>query len=416
MKEPKKALILTADAGFGHRSAANAIAAALEEKYGPDCRVEIANPLDDERTPVLLRDSQEDYDRLVREMPEVYKLRYELSDNAVPATIMESAVTVMLYKVIQDLVQRAQPDVIVATHPLYPAPLSAVIATGARNVPFVTAITDLGKVHRSWFNPASSLTLAPTRAVRDLAAEYGIPAEKVRITGIPVNPKLVQAGEDKPALRQQLGWLPNLTTVLVAGSKRVKNIAGAVHIINHSGFPLQLALVAGGDDRLHTLWQETEWHMPAHVYNYVKNMPEMMRAANLIVCKAGGLIVTEALAFGLPLLLVDVTPGQEEGNAAYIVENRAGELAETPLKVLETLAHWLSEGGKRLAERAAKACALGRPQAAAEAADLIWEAAQREMLPFSENTLAGLPRLIEWLGQFGLVGPKPAGKEEPQAV
>jgi 1,2-diacylglycerol 3-beta-galactosyltransferase len=416
MIEPKRVLILTADAGFGHRSAANAIAAALEEKYGPECLVEIANPLDDERTPSILRDSQEDYDRLVREMPEVYKLRYQFSDNAVPASIMESAVTVMLFKVIQDLIQRSKPDVIVATHPLYPAPLSAVIATGSRNVPFVTAITDLGKVHRSWFNPAAALTLAPTEAVRVLAAEYSIPAEKVRITGIPVDPRLLQPGEDKHALRQRLGWQPDLTTVLVAGSKRVKKIADAVHVINHSGFLIQLALVAGGDDELHKRWNGTEWHLPAHLYNYVKNMPEMMRAADLIVSKAGGLIVTEALACGLPLLLVDVTPGQEEGNAAYVVENGAGELADTPLKVLETLAHWLGNGGQRLAEHAAKACGLGRPQAAAEAAELIYEAAQREPAPFSENTLAGLPKLIEWLGQFGLVGPKPAGKEEPQAV
>jgi 1,2-diacylglycerol 3-beta-galactosyltransferase len=145
-------------------------------------------------------------------------------------------------------------------------------------------------------------------------------------------------------------------------------------------------------------------------------MHEMMLAADLIVCKAGGLIVTEALACGLPLLLVDVTPGQEEGNAAYVVENGAGELAESPVQVLEILAHWLSDGGDKLAEHAANARELGRPQAAAEAAELIWEATQREPQPFADNTLAGLPKLIEWLGQFGLVGPKPAGKEEPQAA
>jgi len=33
IREPRRILILTADAGFGHRSAANAIAAALDQRY-----------------------------------------------------------------------------------------------------------------------------------------------------------------------------------------------------------------------------------------------------------------------------------------------------------------------------------------------------------------------------------------------
>jgi 1,2-diacylglycerol 3-beta-galactosyltransferase len=65
----KHILILTADAGFGHRSAAKAIAAALQETHGDDCTVEIATSLEDERVPAILRDSPQDYDRLVREAP-----------------------------------------------------------------------------------------------------------------------------------------------------------------------------------------------------------------------------------------------------------------------------------------------------------------------------------------------------------
>ena len=67
----KRILVLAGDAGLGHRSAANAITAALKEQYGGRCTVEIVNPLGDERVPGVLRDAQEDYDRIVKEMPDL---------------------------------------------------------------------------------------------------------------------------------------------------------------------------------------------------------------------------------------------------------------------------------------------------------------------------------------------------------
>jgi len=67
-----------------------------------------------------------------------------------------------------------------------------------------------------------------------------------------------------------------------------------------------------------------------------------MHAVDFVVCKAGGLIVTEALACGLPLMLIDVIEGQETGNAEFVVDNGAGDIARMPLDMLETLYHWLS--------------------------------------------------------------------------
>jgi UDP-N-acetylglucosamine:LPS N-acetylglucosamine transferase len=80
-----------------------------------------------------------------------------------------------------------------------------------------------------------------------------------------------------------------------------------------------MIVVAGGDDDQYMRYQQSEWHVPTRIYNFVDNMPQFMHAADGIICKAGGLIVTESLACGLPLLLVDVLPGQEEGNADLVV-------------------------------------------------------------------------------------------------
>jgi 1,2-diacylglycerol 3-beta-galactosyltransferase len=72
----KRILILTADYGYGHRSAANAIAGGLQETHGEECSVEIVNPMDDPRAPAVLRDGENGYDKIVRVAPDLYKLGF----------------------------------------------------------------------------------------------------------------------------------------------------------------------------------------------------------------------------------------------------------------------------------------------------------------------------------------------------
>jgi 1,2-diacylglycerol 3-beta-galactosyltransferase len=168
-----------------------------------------------------------------------------------------------------------------------------------------------------------------------------------------------------------------LITVLAVGSTRVKNLPGILRVLNHSGLPLQLIVVAGGDDGLYRQFQSTDWHIPVHVYNFVENMPTLMHAADCIVCKAGGLIVTESLACGLPILLTDVIEGQETSNAEYVVSGGAGELIHNPLEGLEAMYHWIASGGNLLAQCSENAKRLGYPRSAYDVAELVWAAAVR---------------------------------------
>ena len=113
-----------------------------------------------------------------------------------------------------------------------------------------------------------------------------------------------------------------------------------------------------------------------------------MHAADCIITKAGGLIVTEALACGLPLILVDVNPGQEVGNAEFVVSMQAGVLAETSLDTLETAFHWLQNDGERLKAYAERARALGKPEAAFTVAERVWELANQSPAPKTPSSLA----------------------------
>ena len=372
----RRILILTADAGFGHRSAANAIGSALDEMYGDRCEISIVNPLEDRRTPFFLRDSQSDYDKLVRNTPELYRFGYDASDASVPAVIVEQALTVFLYEVIRDLVRSFRPDVILTTYPLYQSPLRAVMMISRASIPILVTVTDLATVHRLWFNNNVDLCMVPTTIVRDLALNYGMSPEQVQVTGIPINPDVVRELRSPQEIRLSLGWNTDLPTVLAVGSRRVDRLIDTLNVLNHFGIPMQLIVVAGKDEKLYQELKQIEWHVPVNIYNYVQNIPTLMKAADFIICKAGGLIITEALACARPMLLIDAIPGQETGNADYVVQNGAGDLAREPVEVLETVSHWMMDGGLLLSQRAENASRLGKPNAAYEVANAVWLAAQ----------------------------------------
>lgn len=362
----------------------------------------MVNALDNERTPVILRNSQADYDRIAKESPDLYKLGYEASDAPAPATIFENALTVMLFGPMRETLERYRPDAVVTTYPLYQAPLAAINALSKRPVPVITVITDLATVHRIWFNNSVDQCLVPTETVRQLAVESGVDLDKVEVTGLPVHPAIARDDRDPAEVRRALGWRPDLTTVLAVGSKRVGHLPDVLRALNHAALPIQIAAVAGGDDDLHQHLQSVEWHTPTYVHNFVRNMPDLMRASDVIVCKAGGLIITESLARGLPMLLVDVIPGQEEGNAQYVVEGGAGRRVESPVDALETLFDWLDNDGGLLAEAARNARKLGRPDAAYAVAERAWAASQRGPRDYTERYAQERPRLSALLKLFNL--------------
>ena len=328
----KNILILTADAGFGHRSTANALARAFELRYGDAAAVTIVNPLDEEGAPPFMRDAESDYDKLATQWPGFYKLGYKMTDLALTTSVTETAYVLMMYDLIARLMKENRPDVVVITFPTYQYPVAAYRRLSGHNMPMVTIVTDLMSLQKMWFSTSADLCLVPTQHAADLALERGLDAESVHVTGLPVNPALADR-PGKAEARAALGWPEDKFTVLVAGSKRVERLDEFAHVLNHAGFDLHLAAVAGGNDELYGKLQAADWHIPVTLYNFVDNMSDMLHAADCVVSKAGGLIVTESLACGLPLLLVQVIPGQETGNACLLYTSNLPQKVQPPRKV-----------------------------------------------------------------------------------
>ena len=396
----KRILILTADAGFGHRSTANALAKAFALRYGDAATVTIVNPLDEPGAPPFLRGAESDYDKLATQWPGFYKLGYKMTDLALTTSATEMTYVLIMYDLIARLMKQHRPDVVVITFPTYQYPVAAYRRLSGHNVPMVTIVTDLMSLQKMWFSASADLCLVPTQFAADLALERGLDPESVHVTGLPVNPALADAPTPAEA-RAALGWPADKFTVLAAGSKRVERLDQFAHVLNHAGFDLHLVAVAGGNDELYAKLRATDWHIPVSLYNFVDNMPAMLHAADCVVSKAGGLIITESLACGRPLLLVQVIPGQETGNAELVTREGAGDLTLEPLEFLEALGDWLTDGRRLYHQRAANAHRLGRPTAAFDAAELIWQACRAGPTQRASRFPISRAKMKELLQSFG---------------
>ncbi|MBR6088641.1 MAG: hypothetical protein IKP86_01820 [Anaerolineaceae bacterium] len=387
----KRALILTADTGFGHRAAANAVAEALKRYTDPVIEPTIVNLLDDPATPQWLRNTQSDFDRIVREIPKVYEVAYDQSDKAGPTTVAHLGLAAILYNPLKKAIETVSPDVIISTYPLYSGPVYAwymrnesLIRTKdgeqrlgtplrKKHLPFINVVTDLYTVHTIWFSFSPDRICVSTDKVRMDAIQYGCPASHVVCTGIPVRPDLTEIHTNKAKIRTLYGLDPKLPLILAVGSKRVTSMIDYLNVINHSGFPVQIVMAAGGDNDLHEKMKDNEWHVPVKIFNYCNTLSELMLASDMILTKAGGLITSESLAAGLPMLLCDVLPGQEEGNARVVEEGGAGKVLHSQLDLLELLCHSLMDDGRRLKIMQQKAAQIGKPDAARDISRLAQE-------------------------------------------
>ncbi len=133
----KKILILTADAGFGHRSAATAIASAIPDNSGPSYECQIINPVDDPRAPKIIRKPQVDYDRTVRNFPLTHNLSYRISDSNPASMVVQEFIAQLMVPLFQDILQTHRPDAVISTYLLYNAAVRSALKRSNMDIPFL---------------------------------------------------------------------------------------------------------------------------------------------------------------------------------------------------------------------------------------------------------------------------------------
>ncbi|MBC7237002.1 MAG: glycosyltransferase [Chloroflexi bacterium] len=370
----KRVLILMVAGGGGHESAAKAIRGALQHKYGDRVDIVILDP--SKRSPFApLRRLDDFYRWMSLRRSSLYRALWATDGQPWVPELLGIVMAPLYRRPITEIMEEVRPDLIVSVHGLTNhIPLRILRHTLKSEVPFVTVVTDMIKAHPIWFCRDVDLCLVPTEEARERGLRFGMPADKIEVVGQPVDLAFTQEVNDKAALRTRLGLDPERPCVLiVGGGDGVGPMYETACAFNKMLDTVQLIVIAGHNEALKRSLHEIEWQVSAQIHGFVHNMPELMQASDLLVTKAGPGTLAEAFAVGLPVIIFDYIPGQEEGNVRYVLEHGAGVYTADPAEIVSIAQTWLQPGNPEVARILANAAAIARPDAIAIIADRLGE-------------------------------------------
>ena len=371
--QQKKILILTIKVGAGHTKAAEAMKEAFVQQ-SPDNIVEIIDAFD-YANPLLGKMIVTTYMELIKVTPYLYNYLYtkaEIKTDSFSKKEFLKILNKLTDSKLVALLDEFQPDVIICTHPF---PLGIVTIIKERlelTIPIVAVITDF-TVHPFWiFNNVETYIVAAPQLKENLIG-LGVLEERIMVTGIPIDPKF-RCVLDKPSVRRKLGVLSQPSTILLMGGGLglgpLKNI---VKTLNNSELDYQLLVVVGKNENLQKKLKDMlpDLRLNIKVYGFIENIYEFMEIADLIITKPGGLTSSEALAKGLPMILIDPIPGQEERNCDFLISNGVAIRATDEDSLIRTLQR-LIDRPEEVFKMKSRAKDLGRADSALEVAELIY--------------------------------------------
>ncbi len=265
--------------------------------------------------------------------------------------------------------EASAPDALIATQML-PATLLSYIRDNGElvEVPSFGVLTDYG-VHDFWARSGLDWLCVPHPDLAEVLAEREAVGSRVVTTGMPLMPEFAEPPEPAAA-RRALGLAAGRPTLLVTGGAYGIGVRETLERLLAADPGWQIvATTGGGDERLDRLAGDHSGRLL--MLDWCQDMARVMRAADLVVGKPGGLTVSEAMACGRPFFAACSLAGQEGHNVRFLERHGAGRLVESE-RLVDTLQGVLADG-ERLARMQRRALAAGRRDGAARIARLVAE-------------------------------------------
>jgi 1,2-diacylglycerol 3-beta-galactosyltransferase len=371
-----KLLFLIADTGGGHRAAAEAVERQMAMTSPGEFEITILDPFTSAK-PRVIGGTAALYGPITRHARWLWGALYHSTNSRSAVALLESTVLRSVTGAVTDAIERIDPDCVVSFHPLLNHVGVRAVRSRSRKVPVVTVITDLVDIHVAWACPEVDAVVVPSPGGLDHCRRAGIPASRCHDFGLAVDRRFTELPSDTEGTaptRRRLGLRADAFVVLVCGGadgsgglvKHARAIAAA-------SLDVDVVVICGRNQRARSALAglHVGSGRPVRVLGYVNNMPEWMRASDVVVSKAGPGTIAEALCCGLPLLLVWYLPGQERGNVEWVVDIGAGRYVPRDDQLVDAVAELAAPGSEALATMRAAVKAAARPDATRRIADLI---------------------------------------------
>jgi processive 1,2-diacylglycerol beta-glucosyltransferase len=365
-----RVLILHASVGTGHRSAAEALAAAFTQRMPG--QVEVADVLN-YANPVFRRAYVQSYVQLTDKLPALWGYVYEQTDRDLFRFTagLRTYIDRVWVRGLRKLLRTYDPHVIVCTHFLPVEILSQRKSRADLAQPLYCVVTDYA-AHAFWSYRHVDRYFVATAETRQQLIDRGILEGIVEVTGIPIHPSLTHA-TSRTALQQD--WLQHADRpfiVLFGGGLDTGRVRTIIQGMLASSLTGTLTVVAGRNQHLLQEINDLAGRPGFRVekFGLINNVDDLVTASDIVITKAGGLIVSEVLARGRPMLIIDPIPGQEENNTDYLVSVGAAITIRLPQHVTFAVQQILNDP-KRLQAMSSSARAVARPRAALDIVEHI---------------------------------------------
>lgn len=362
-----RVLILSMNIGSGHRRAAEALRTAFY-RLGAAHEVHTADAL--QYSPKLFRKLfLGGFLAVVNYVPAVYGWLYDRFNTPTAGPKPRNLFETIHAEPVLRLLDECRPDLVISTHALPAGIISHLRATGRTAAPHAIVVTDFD-VHAMWVCDHCEQYLVACDDVRLQLDAFGVSADRIAVTGIPIDPVFAEP-QERTAARRELGLDPDRPTLLVtSGGGGLGPVARTVQALRELRTAAQVVVICGTNGSLKSAVDRIARTAGAAVQivsiGWTARMHTYMAAADLIVGKTGGLTASEALACGLPFVIIKPIQGQETRNAAYLLEEGAA-LCHNSFRLLARRVDKLLGHPRRLARMQANARRLGRPDAAGAA-------------------------------------------------
>lgn len=334
----KKILYLFSDTGGGHRSAAAAIVRGVEHLHKDLVEQEMVDVF--AACSGFLNVFAKLYAPVIKYSPQMWGQLYYWLDDEKKLERLEQMSRPFILKELKSLIEEKEPDAIVSVHPMINRLAVKAIKQSRQKIPFILVITDPVTLHRAWIEPGVDLCIVATPEAKHLAMKYGMPETKIRVIGMPIDPKFFLKDKEKEEARKKDKLKPKLFTILLMGGG--EGGGGMYEIaaeLDRKKIKAQLIIIAGRNKKLEQKLkkEKDKFSLPIRVYGFTDQVHELMAESDLIITKAGPGTIAEALSMDLPVIITSWLPGQEEGNVEFVVKENVGRVSRDPARIVEII-------------------------------------------------------------------------------
>ena len=365
----KRILLMYISQVSGHRQGAVAISKSLKS-LDPECEVLSINGFG-YTYPLMEKIINTAYMGVIKRAPKIWEYLYDNPKVIKFSEKWKQSIHKSSHKKLKPLLDEFKPDVIVCTQAFPCGMVADYKVTHQLDFKVIGVLTDYAP-HLYWLHEGVDYYVVPSQEACDRYVKEGIPEEQIKIFGIPIRMKFAENTGAMPIARK-LGLDLNIPTILImGGGQGLGPMKEAVKSLVHLERPLQLIVICGTNVKLVHWIKKIQRKTTKKIifYDYASNVDELMEVSTLIVSKPGGMTTSECLAKGLPMVIVDPIPGQEERNSQFLVNQGIAIRVDDKRHIAPAIDELLN-APKQLAAMKQAALKNGKPMAAENIARLI---------------------------------------------